>query len=89
MDREKTAKQNSLKIADILRDHPWFPCEMTSEERQQKFHTDTSSVWNFCARFLVMISRETSGGLEKCWLFSQTTKQSFRSKLQLPLTLKR
>ena len=28
------------KTADISRRHYWFPCEMTSEKRAQKFHTD-------------------------------------------------
>ena len=60
--------------------HHWFPREMTSEKRAQKFHTDdvvesnfprgttnqkhypdlgidTSSVWNFCTRFSVVILR--------------------------------
>ena len=74
------------KTADISRRHRWFPGEVTSKKRAQKFHTDdllrrrsgasdwmkqifnqsealhrigyyTSSVWNFCARFLGVISR--------------------------------
>ena len=28
------------KTADILRRHYWFPSEMTSEKKVQKFHTD-------------------------------------------------
>ena len=32
-----------------------------------------SPVWNFCARFLDVISRETSGGVVKCRLFSQSS----------------
>ena len=61
-----------LSLADIWRRHRWFPREMTSEKRAQKFHTcdwleirliqsylgsDASSVWNFCARFSNVISR--------------------------------
>ena len=29
-----------LETGDISRRHDWFPSEMTSEERAQKFHTD-------------------------------------------------
>ena len=29
-----------LETGDISRRHDWFPREMTSEERAQKFHTD-------------------------------------------------
>ena len=54
-----------MKIADILRDHPSFRCELKSEERQQKFHIATSSVWNFCARPLDMISRGNQWGPRK------------------------
>ena len=32
------------KSADISRRHHWFPREMTSEEREQKFHTDDASL---------------------------------------------
>ena len=32
------------KTADISQRQPWFPHEMTSEERQQKFHTDDASL---------------------------------------------
>ena len=44
--QNKIVWENSRHFAD----HHWLPCEMTSEERQQKFHTDTSSVWTVCAR---------------------------------------
>ena len=30
------------KTADIWRRYHWFPRQMTSEERSQKFHTDES-----------------------------------------------
>ena len=35
--------------------------------------SDTSSVWNFCARFLRRHFEETSGGVAKSRLFSQAT----------------
>ena len=35
---------------------------------------DTSSVWNFTARFSDVFWRETSGGLAKCRLFSQASE---------------
>ena len=31
-------------VADILRRHHWFPHEMTSEKRAQKFHIDDVSL---------------------------------------------
>ena len=43
----KIEKLNELvpeKTADILRRHHWFPREMTSEKRAQKFHTDDVSL---------------------------------------------
>ena len=44
---------------------------------------DTSSVWNFYARFSDVIWRETSGIVAKCWLFFQakllTADQSWPS----------
>ena len=33
-----------MKTADISRRHHWFPSEMRSEERGQKFHTDDVSL---------------------------------------------
>ena len=77
-----------LSLPDISRRHRWFAREMTSEKRAQKSHTgdwleicliqsdvgsDASSVWNFCARFSNVISRETTGSVTKCRLFSQAT----------------
>ena len=35
---------------------------------------DASSVWNFCANFSGVISRETSCGVTKCQLFSRANK---------------
>ena len=32
------------KTANILRLHHWFPCEMYSKERAQKFYTDDTSL---------------------------------------------
>ena len=56
------------KTADIWRCHHWFPREKATEKHAQKFHTDdaslpdlgsdTSSVWNFCARSWDVISRK-------------------------------
>ena len=66
-----------MKIAHILRDHPLFPCELKSEERQQKFHTDTSSVWNFCVRSLDMILRGNQWGPRKIWAVLTDYKTKF------------
>ena len=33
-----------VKAASILQHHHLFPCEMTSEERAQTFHTDDMSL---------------------------------------------
>ena len=43
----------------------------TNEKHYPGQGNDTSSVWNFCSRFSGVISWETSGGVEKCRLFSQ------------------
>ena len=37
-------KEQPEKTADITRRHHWFPREMTSEKRVQKFHTDDVSL---------------------------------------------
>ena len=62
-----------LSLPAIWRRHRWFPREITSEKRAQKFHSgdwleicliqsylgsDASSEWNFRARFSNVISRE-------------------------------
>ena len=52
-----TSLRNSWRFAMPL----WFPCELTSEKRTQKSHTDdaspsTSSVWKFYACFSDIIS---------------------------------
>ena len=39
------------KSADILRRHHWFPRQMTSEKRAQKFHTDDASLQNLGSAF--------------------------------------
>ena len=39
--------------------------------------SDTSSVWNFCARFSGIIWRETSGSVAKRRLFSQVNSKLF------------
>ena len=49
------------ETAGTLRPHHWFPCEMTSEKRAQKFHTDDASrvlCMEFRARFSDVIWRE-------------------------------
>ena len=91
-----------LNLPDIWRRHRWFAREMTSEKRAQKFHTgdwleicliqsdvgsDASSVWNFCARFSNVISRETTGSVAKCRLFSQATWVSNTNGLEVQLTV--
>ena len=51
----------SEKTADISRRHHSFPCEMTSEQRAQKFYTDVvhcpelgnGSDWSCCERNLL------------------------------------
>ena len=37
---------------------------------------DTTSVWNFCARFSKLFPWETGGSIAKCWLFSQAVLSS-------------
>ena len=91
-----------LSLPDIWRRHRWFAREMTSEKRAQKFYTgdwleicliqsylgsDASSVWNFCARFSNVISRETTGSVTKCRLFSQATWVSNTNGLEVQLTV--
>ena len=75
-------KKNKLeKTANTSRHHDWFTREMTSEKRAQKFHTDDASV---VARHQCGISalvsqtsfrEQTSGGVAKCWRFSQFKKR--------------
>ena len=53
---------------------PAFLCVHIFIERETSRYeagSDTSSVWNICFRFSDVISRETSGGVAKCRLFSQ------------------
>ena len=53
---------------------PAFLCVLIFIERETcgyEAGNDTSSVWNICFRFSDVISRETSGGIAKCRLFSQ------------------
>ena len=38
------------KKAAFWRRHPWFPREMTAEERARKFHTVTTQI---CVAFLI------------------------------------
>ena len=40
----KESAKKPEKTADILRRHHWFPPEMKSEKRAQKFHTDDVSL---------------------------------------------
>ena len=55
----------------------WFPREMTSEKREQKFHHDNASLPRSAADWLksALVSPtsfrgETSGDVSKCQLFS-------------------
>ena len=50
-----------------------FPRGTTSQKHYPDLGSDTSSVWNFCARFSDVIARETSGGVVNCGLFSQVS----------------
>ena len=85
---EKTAK-----TADISRRHHWFPCEMTSEKRVQKFHTDEAtdypdlgsvSDWlkicfkNFGPRFSDVIWRGNQGWCREM----SAVFQDYESKVQ-------
>ena len=63
--RKKPQNKIVCENSRLLRGHPWFHYEMTSEERQQKFHTDTSSVWNFVALSSDIISRGNQWWLRK------------------------
>ena len=55
----------------------------TSQKHYPDLGSDTSSVWNFCARFSDVILRETVDGVVKCQLFSQPRK---KEGLQITLT---
>ena len=71
------------KTNQISRRHFWFPREMTSEERAQKFHTDDVSLprsekWHVISTGFssVLVSQmsfrgETSCGISKCRQFPQ------------------
>ena len=51
---QQAALQQPEKTAEISRRHGWFPCEMVSEERAQKFHTDdVSLLYSFLRRHFV------------------------------------
>ena len=45
----------------------------TTNQKHWPRSGDASSVWNFCARFSEVISRETSRVVAKCRLFSHTS----------------
>ena len=45
--------------------------DLPSQKHRPDLGSDTSSVWNFCARFSDVIWRGTSGSVSKCRLFSQ------------------
>ena len=50
-----------------------FPRGTTNQKHNPDLGSDTSSVWNFWSRSSDVISRETSGGVAKCQLFSQAS----------------
>ena len=57
-------KHEPEKTADISPRYHWFPREMTSEKRAQKFHTDDAHSPD--------LDRDV-GGVPKCHLFSQAS----------------
>ena len=59
------------KTADIWRRYHWFPRQITSEKRAQKFHTYDASLPRADA---LSVCGETSGSVAKCRLFSQAMK---------------
>ena len=65
-----TIEQSAVR--PTFRDATWFPCEMASEKRAQKFHTRLRALVHQTPR-----RGETSGGVAKCRLFSQATTISF------------
>ena len=50
---------------------PSFPRGATNQKHYPDLGSDTSSVWIFYSRSSDVISRETSGDVAKCRLFSQ------------------
>ena len=50
---------------------PSFPSGATNQKHYPDLGSDTSSVWNFCARFSDVISRGNQWWRRKCRLFSQ------------------
>ena len=54
-----------------LRKQPRGKFMSTNQKQYPDLGNDASTVWNSCARFSVVIWRETSGSVAKCRLFSQ------------------
>ena len=53
----------------------------TNQKHYPDLGSDASSVWNFCARFPDVNSRETVSGVAKCPLFSHATLPGRRLQL--------
>ena len=53
--------------------------QSTNQKHYPELNSNTSSVWNFCARSSDVISRETSGDVGKGRLFSQATINGVRN----------
>ena len=56
--KERYWEKKPEKTADISRSYHWFPREMTSEKRTQKFHTDDASLHRSRYCFWLVVSRE-------------------------------
>ena len=58
----------------------WLMQISANQMRYPDLGSDASAVWNFFARFSDVISREVSGGVIKCHLFSHSSVSPCQSK---------
>ena len=58
----------------------WLTQISANQKRYPDLGSDASAVWNFFARFSDVISREVSGGVVKCRLFSHGSVSPCQSK---------
>ena len=63
----------------------WLKIVSSNQKHYPVLDSDTSSVWNFYARFSDVISRETNGDVTKCRQFSQAKFYKEMSENDWPL----
>ena len=63
----------------------WLKIVSSNQKHYPVLDSDTSSVWNFYARFSDVISRETNGDVAKCRQFSQAKFYKEMSENDWPL----